>query len=518
MRFRFRCLLAILILQWLCPTALPARTPAPSGDADRDSLKFEALGRKIDEYCLALSGEPIAVQESECDFLIESTTDSLVRQYVATQLYGRYATSRLMGAESVAIHILDKWFIPGKVRFEDEIEFLNARIFADFNRSSLIGMKASPITLRDRTGEQVGLFGPDVRPGFQVLFFYDTECSKCKVETILLRSMLESEDFPVRFHAVYTGTDREQWESYIDRKFHMEPVSATVQHLWDPDGDSDFQHLFGVLQTPRLFLIAPDNTIIGRSLDAKSLSFMLQGIFTQKELDYGSDEAFSLFDMILAENGRPSQDDVAGLADHIASSTLPKGDTVMFRQMSGDLLYYLASKPEEGCREGMKYLIDNNIVSKPEVWKTPDDSLKIIGLAQMMRDLLSKADVGARVADIKVPAQLLRWNGNTSGRWRLPRLGADRNIIIFHTDGCPVCAAQKAAAESILAQARSADKVLRKEARSTRVLLVDMDEIISSYGALASQLMDSFDLSTLPFILITDRHGVIMRRYVSLTD
>lgn len=515
MKSRFILLLTALFLTGFCMEASPAGSRMASA-VSGDSLKFEALGRKLDEYCLALHSEPIPVQQSECDFLIESTSDSLVRQYVATYLYEKYFTSPLMGAESVAIHILDKWFIPGKVRFKDEIELLNARIFADFNRQSLIGMKAGSLTLRDRAGEQVTLFGQDASPGFQVLFFYDSECSKCKVETILLRNILETEDFPVRFYAVYAGTDREKWEEYIDGKFRADPLSAKVEHLWDPEGESDFQHLFGVIQTPRLFLIAPDNTIIGRSLDAKALTFMLHGIYEQKNLDYGSDETLKMLDSILGDTD--SEADVAELADHIASSTLSKGDTVMFRQMSGDLLHYLASRPSEGCREGLKYLIDNNITSRPDVWKTADDSLKIIGLALMMRDLLSKAEVGTKVADFKVPAELIRWNGTSYGEWRLPRVGGRRNIIIFHTEGCAVCAAQKAAAESILAQAHSRDRILRKEARGTRVLMVNMDQIISSSPLLASELMDSFDLSTLPFIILTDRHGMIMRRYVSLTD
>jgi hypothetical protein len=44
-----------------------------------------------------------------------------------------------MGAEAVAIHVLDKWFIDGPVRMYDDVDLLHARIFADFNRQSLIG-------------------------------------------------------------------------------------------------------------------------------------------------------------------------------------------------------------------------------------------------------------------------------------------------------------------------------------------------------------------------------------------
>ena len=49
-----------------------------------------------------------------------------------------------------------------------------------------------------------------------------------------------------------------------------------------------------------------------------------------------------------------------------------------------------------------------------------------------------------------------------------------------------------------------------------RVMMVNVDEIMASDPSLASRLMETFDLSVLPFILKTDRGGVILRRYVSI--
>ena len=62
----------------------------------------------------------------------------------------------------------------------------------------------------------------------------------------------------------------------------------------------------------------------------------------------------------------------------------------MFRQMTGDLLYYLSAKRGEAFKEGMDYLIDNYILGRNDVWKSQDDSLKVTGMAMVMDDLLSK--------------------------------------------------------------------------------------------------------------------------------
>jgi hypothetical protein len=46
--------------------------------------------------------------------------------------------------------------------------------------------------------------------------------------------------------------------------------------------------------------------------------------------------------------------------------------------------------------------------------------------------------------------------------------------------------------------------------------MVNVDSIVENDPALADQLFKSFDLTSLPFILQTDKKGRILRRYISL--
>ena len=66
----------------------------------------------VGKYVAAIEPAGPDAQMEECDFLIESCSDSLVRQYVALRLYDHYLSSKVMGAESVAIHILDRCSSP----------------------------------------------------------------------------------------------------------------------------------------------------------------------------------------------------------------------------------------------------------------------------------------------------------------------------------------------------------------------------------------------------------------------
>ena len=474
-----------------------------------DSAKRVLLDEKLAEYTAAIEREGVQVQKEECDFLIGSSTDSLVRQYVALRLYDHYMSSKVMGAEAVAIHIFDTWFLPGKVSMGDDMDLMAARVYAEFNRQSQIGMQAPELTMEAMGGDIVTLFpsGDNVKDRHSVLFFYDTDCAKCKMESILLSHLLEEEDYPIDFYAIYTGDNRESWEAYVAERFDFPTGRTKVTHLWDPTLDSDFQRKYGILQTPRMYLIRPDQVIKGRGLDTYALAMMLNEILAHPDLDYGNPQMDPLFDNLLAHS---TETGVKAAADYLAQSQLQAGDTTMCRQLLGDFLYYLAPKTRQAMKEGTKYLIDEYILGRNDIWNTADDSLKVVGFAEIMDDLLSKSMQGSRIADIKVPGELLTAAKSAKKTMNLRKLKGESNIIIFHTNGCNICAAEIAAARNIISQ------LDRKQKNKIKVFLVNVDDIMASDPALASKLFDSFDLSSLPFIISTDKKGIIDSRYVTL--
>lgn len=476
-----------------------------------DSVKMVHLEERLTEYFDLLKYESIDVRKAEADIMIEAASDPDVRQFVALKIYDHYLASPVMGDEAVAIHIYDKWFQPGKISMGSDIDLLNARIYADFNRRSLLGNRAPELVMETMQGDTVRLFESSmVADGekHKVLFFYDTSCAKCKVESIMLGNLLDTENYPIDFYAIYTGDDRVAWEKYVSERFDFESENISVMHLWDPALDSDFQRKYGVVQTPRLFLTGPDGVIKGRGLDSRALSMMLDAIFARPDLEYGGKDSEVYFDKIFqASSGKePSFADVRLLTDDMARSTLLAGDTTMCRQFLGDFLYYLAPKTGSAFKEGAKHLIDTYILGRKDIWHSSDDSLKVIGFTEIMDDLLSKSMPGSRIADLKLPGELLRYGKKIrTGKYNLRKLRGEVNVVIFYTEGCHICDAEKAAARS-----------LASENKEVRILMVNIDRILRTDPSLADRLFDRFDLSALPYILITDRRGKITSRYVTL--
>jgi len=244
-----------------------------------DSSKLQALDSMLQRYVKALETEGVESKYEECDFMISACTDSILRQHTALRLYDHYYSSKFMGDEAVAIHIYDKWFAGKKVKMKSDVDLLNAGIFAEFNRETLIGMKAPVVELTNMEGAKVE---SPLGGKYTVLYFYDTDCSTCKVESPLLKMLLDRGLFDVRLDAVYVGDNEVAWKEYVAETLNVESPKVEVRNLWDPENQSDFLRAYGLLQTPRMFLVAPDGRVVGRMLNTEAL-FRLLLVYLQMD-------------------------------------------------------------------------------------------------------------------------------------------------------------------------------------------------------------------------------------------
>ena len=460
--------------------------------------RFAALGAKLEEYFAALAGDPIPVQNAECDFLIESCKDSLTRQFVALKIYDHYLNSKIMGDDGVAVHIADTWLIPGKVAMHSELDLLNAKVFAEFNRQAQLGAVAPSLVVMDKDGETVTV--PE-RGEYTVLYFYDTSCSTCRIETPRLCNFLKETDFPLKAVAFCTGDDEEEWAQYQASSLNVPGIT----HVWDPEMDSDYQRKYGVLQTPRMFLIGPDGTVVGRGLDTPALQILTEKLSGKERYVYGTREGTALYEKVFAGYGDDLKaEDVLDVAAYVAERTYGEGDPESFKHMEGDLLYWLSSQTGETYKEGTRLFIDKYILGVPDVWNKDEDAAQVVSMAVMMKELLERTPVGSVVPDLQVHGTLLRKpclfrKAAKDGVFSL----AKADYLVFYTNGCGRC-------EETLAGARKlADN-------KSKVLLVNMDTLFENHPEEARQLLDSFDLSGLPYVMQLGPGGVVQHKYLEL--
>ena len=458
---------------------------------------YSELGAKLEEYFVSLAGESPAVQNRECDFLIESSRDSLVRQYVTLKIYEHYTSSKIMGDEAVAVHIVDTWLAPGKVKMRSEDDLVAAKMYAEFNRNSLIGTDAPKVSLKNKAGKSVKVPSSG---RYNVLYFYDTSCPNCKAETVRLRALLRDSGYKnIDVWAIYVGDKRDQW-------LQAAAEFTEANHLWDPEMESEWQRLYGVLGTPRMFQVGPDGVILGRNLDTPALKVLLSREFSDGRYTYGEESQTARYRQMFATYGDTLKvSHILEVADYLAARTFGEGNVDTFKQVEGDLLYYLSQEKGEVYKDAIIPFV-NRYIKIEDVWNAPEDKTQVVSLGEFLSEMTSRTPVGSQVPDIAVDGTLRRKpfpifvKGSKEGVYQLAKLKGKPSYVVFYSRTCSSCQEMLEAVEKIVAGSRK-----------VKVLLVDMDTVPQK-----DKILDTFDLTQLPFIIQLDKKGIVEHRYVQL--
>ncbi|HIZ87611.1 MAG TPA: TlpA family protein disulfide reductase [Candidatus Coprenecus pullistercoris] len=283
----------------------------------------------------------------------------------AYYVYRYYRQSRIMGYDEIAIYIADNYFLNGRYRLDDQDALLEMRLFADTNRQSLIGLKAPDLSLQDPAGNTFTIHGGD--QDYTVLYFYDDDCASCIRTTPGLMQYLARGTDGLNFtvYMIYTQSDRERWLEYIAGSilpFRL-PDNITLVNLWDPDMTSGFVTKYGVISTPKLFLLDARGTIIGRELTPTALA---QTVEVHENAPTSAD---LLFDSVFSSLEYSS--DTTGVTEIIdAFFEDSKDNPDFFHELFFTLYQYLKNSGSYNLQQGAAYLADKYIVHMPRMWES----------------------------------------------------------------------------------------------------------------------------------------------------
>lgn len=259
---RFILIIASLLLSAVCALA------APSSQSDTT-----ALMRSLDEYLLALDRIDCDKACGETDFIVSSVQDSVLRNAVAVKIYRHFRCSKVMGSENVAVYVFDRWFSTWKTMFPDLEEYEDAEFHAFVNRNSLLGCKVPEGKFVDNRGDSISVHR---KRRVSIVYFYSTSCPKCLYTSLKIKELLKKRKFRADLCTIYTGDDDLEWEKYVSSSLSVRRTCRMkVYHLRCPQ-ESDFVTAWGVIQTPRLFLVDKNGRIVGRNLDAQALEKLLE--------------------------------------------------------------------------------------------------------------------------------------------------------------------------------------------------------------------------------------------------
>ena len=300
------------------------------------------------------------------DAFIQTGKTDEERALLAYYIYRYYRESKIMGYDEIAVYIADTYFINGKYSLQDGNALMEMKLFAGTNRQSLIGMQAPELTLQDPAGSNVSATERGDQD-YTVLYFYDDECASCIRTTPALMQYLIRSTSGLNFkvYMIYTQSDRERWMTYIQKAVHPFTVPGNVEiiHLWDPDMTSDFVNKYGVISTPKLFLLDRNGVIIGRDLTPVALSQVVE--VHENQLN----PTEMLFEQIFSPIAN-SADTTLVTKEIDTFFEDSKDNPEFFHELFYTLYQYLKNSGSYTLQQGAAYLANKYIAGMPEMWET----------------------------------------------------------------------------------------------------------------------------------------------------
>lgn len=445
---------------------------------------------------------------------------------IAYFMYRYYRDSRIMGYDEIAIYVADNYFLNGKYNLPDEEARLEMRLFADANRRSLIGMRASVMTMQDPAGNDIRF--PEGEQDYSILYFYDDECPACQRMTPALMQYLTRCDKDINFtvYMVYTQDDRERWMDYVAKVIHPFnlPDNVTLINLWDPEMKSDFLTAYGVISTPKLFLVDRNGVIIGRELTPTALSQVVE--LNESQMT-ATEELFEQIFLPMANTADTTE--IVETIDMFFEDSKDNPD--FFHEIFYELYQYLKASPSYTLQQGAAYLANKYIAGMPELWETVEFTDKGVSHGSVIRaDYQSVKDFIDQTAlavlmfyrnPLDKPVTDLTLRTLNNKKQSIYDLRARYTVLYFYDMNCALCSAVSDAIDKIQRRYDASDVCVAaiytgKDNKWKRYVKESDRAWIDLWDRKReSGMFDKYDLMDVPAIYLLDENKVTLAKDIN---
>ncbi|MDR1130513.1 MAG: redoxin domain-containing protein [Prevotellaceae bacterium] len=201
--------------------------------------------------------------------LPKAESDTAMMRFLTGHIFNKYVSSKIMGMENVVVHIIENYYLSGKVNVKDEKFNKNITEYLNKNKETLIGKKAKDLKMETVNGSAESLY--DIDSPYILVCFYESSCSHCKDEMPKIYKIFkEFKDRGLTGFCVYTQKNKNEWVEFISKNQMTDWIN-----VWDPNDENDFRTAYSVYSVPQVYVLDKDMKIVGRGLESMSLAQLL---------------------------------------------------------------------------------------------------------------------------------------------------------------------------------------------------------------------------------------------------
>ncbi len=203
----------------------------------------------------------------EADLLIERVRPCKeMFKYIVSWITYQYETSKIMGQDAIFVHMAEKYYGGNQCWWAGQTTVDNMVKRANQLKLILIGAKSQELIMPDTSG-QVFLSSYAPQTKFTILWFWDSDCGHCKIETPKLRDFYnaQKDSMSLEVFAICSDPDLARWKKYIvENKLTWVNVGGNTANI-------DYKKVYDIYSTPVMYILDERKNIIAKRLSPSDL-------------------------------------------------------------------------------------------------------------------------------------------------------------------------------------------------------------------------------------------------------
>lgn len=228
---------------------------------DERLLWTPVIANKLKRYINELTPQNPDSIRVAASFLVDQVLDKPEYfKFFANWITLNYEPTKttLMDSEAVFVHMIENYFTYERAFWSDSVEVHGLQLRAYEMSASLVGKKGPNVTANDPSGTPRSIY--DLKSPYILVYMWNPECEHCAEQTPkLVQNYNNWKSQGVDVFGIAVNTEDAAWRRAI--KSYGMPWT----NVYDPTNKSIYAKYF-VDNTPELYVLNPDRTIIGKNL------------------------------------------------------------------------------------------------------------------------------------------------------------------------------------------------------------------------------------------------------------
>ncbi len=195
-------------------------------------------------------------------------------QFITSWFTNTTVNSNIMGMDALFIDLAKIYYLSGEAFWASDITLKSIRENVMFIQNNLIGEKAPDFTMETFDGEFVNLNETEAK--FLIVLIYEPNCSHCRkfVPKFYNEVYQKYKEKGLKTFAIYSMDDRKEWSDFL-----IEHKLFDWINVWDPENTTNFKILYDARETPGVYVLNENKTIVAKKLSLNQIKEMLKKAF-----------------------------------------------------------------------------------------------------------------------------------------------------------------------------------------------------------------------------------------------